>query len=107
MRTVNDHVKYLIAFFNQLIESLDASDTQQKYATLLQVNCFSCVSHVTNNHSQDIGRRHVTLRENSNVRADAFDTLGHCLVETITALDGVKQNKETCKWAFVVECKAL
>jgi hypothetical protein len=32
-----------------------------------------------------------------NIKADAWDILGQCFVETVTALDGINQMKETRK----------
>lgn len=84
--TLNNHVKQLIKFFDELIASLD--DPVQAVAYVRRV-----------------GIDHASLKASCGFKADTWERLGEIAMEVICAMDGVQKNREAPKaWRILIAC---
>uniref|UniRef100_A0A914WSP1 Globin family profile domain-containing protein n=1 Tax=Plectus sambesii TaxID=2011161 RepID=A0A914WSP1_9BILA len=84
--TLNDHVKQLVKFFDELIGSLD--DPVKAVADVRRV-----------------GMEHGTLKASCGFKADAWERFGEIAMEVICALDGVQKSREAPKaWRILIAC---
>lgn len=84
--TLNDHVKLLIKFFDDLIASLD--DPVKAVADVRRV-----------------GMDHANLQASCGFKADTWERLGEIAMEVICGLDGVQKSREAPKaWRILIAC---